>query len=175
VGGIDTGTITAKTVDLAGTRGYDATANFTGGGFTPTITGTVGGETLTIVAGGVGTVPSANVIAGTQTLTTGTLALGNGTGLASNYTLVGGIDTGTITAKTVDLAGTRGYDTTANFTGGGFTPTITGTVGGETLTIVAGGVGTVPSANVIAGTQTLTTGTLALGNGTTGLASNYTL
>jgi len=92
-----TGTITInpKAVNLAGTRVYDSTTNFTAGAFTPTISATVGGDTLT-VASGTGTVPLNGVAAGTQTLTTGTLALGDGTGLASNYTLSGGTHTGTI-------------------------------------------------------------------------------
>jgi filamentous hemagglutinin family protein len=169
-------TITAKAVNLAASRVYDATANFVAGAFTPVITGTVGSQTLTI-ASGTGTVPSANVSAGTQTLTLGTLVLGDGTngGLASNYTLVGGTNTGTINAKIVNLAATRVYDATANFVAGAFTPVITGTVGSQTLTI-ASGTGTVPSANVSAGTQTLTLGSLVLGDGTNGgLASNYTL
>ncbi len=107
-----TANITAATVSLAGTRIYDGTTNFTAGSFTPTITGMVGSETLTI-ASGTGTVPSPSVSAGTQTLTLGSLALGNGTngGLAANYTLVGGTNTGTITVanSTISVTGATTY------------------------------------------------------------------
>jgi len=44
-------------VNLAATRVYDGTVNFTAGSFSFTMTGTVNGETLTI-ASGTGTVAS---------------------------------------------------------------------------------------------------------------------
>jgi len=252
------GTINPAVVSLSGSRAYDGSVDFTAGSFTPTLSGLVGTETLTM-ASGTGTVPLKNV--GTQTLSRGTLGLGDGTngGLASNYTLTGGTHTGTITQaaltlstsnvtksydgntsasgtavvssgtlygtdsvsggsfaftdknmglgnKTVtvsgvavsdgnsggnytvsyannttstinpavvSLSGSRAYDGSVDFTAGSFTPTLSGLVGTETLTM-ASGTGTVPLKNV--GTQTLSRGTLGLGDGTNGgLASNYTL
>jgi hypothetical protein len=90
------GTITPAPVSIAASRLDNGTTNFTAGSFNAVVTGTVGAETLTIASGN-GTVSSPTI--GTQTLTAGTLALGNGSGggLASNYTLVGGANTGTIT------------------------------------------------------------------------------
>ncbi len=82
-------------VSLAGNRAYDGSTDFGPSAF-GTING-INGEMLA-VASGIGTVASPKVLAGTQSLAPGSLALGNGTGLASNYTLVGGTHTGTITA-----------------------------------------------------------------------------
>ena len=167
-------TINPAIINLMGDRVYDATAAFGSLAFgtAGTINTGIGGQTL-IIAGGPGSVASANVVAGVQILTLGGLALSDGTGLASNYTLVSGTHTGTVTGKTVNVAASRVYEATNSFTAGGFTPTITGTVGGETLSIASGS-GTVASANVVAGTQTLILGTLALGDGS-GLAGNYIL
>ena len=128
--GAPTLSITPRTANLAATRNYDGTTNFAGGAFTPTITGTVantswmdwngnmttvvGAQTLTIAAGGTGTVPSRNA-GPAQTLTTGAIVLadgGNG-GLASNYTLTGGTHTGTITRAPLTLSTsdvTKTYD-----------------------------------------------------------------
>ena len=96
-----TGTITPAPVSIAASRLDNGATNFTAGSFNAVVTGTVGAETLTIASGN-GTVPSPTI--GTQTLTTGTLALGNGTGggLASNYTVVAGANTGTIIASIVE-------------------------------------------------------------------------
>ena len=90
--------ITPASVTLAGTRAYDATTAFAAATFgaAGTINTGVGGETL--IVSGSGSVPSPNV--GTQTLTVGTLTLNNGTGLASNYTIAGAGNTGTITPVT---------------------------------------------------------------------------
>ena len=62
-----------------------------------TLSGLQNSETLTL--SGSGTVTSADV--GTsKTITVGSLALSDGTGTASNYTLTGGTHTLTITAQT---------------------------------------------------------------------------
>ncbi|MES2673427.1 MAG: MBG domain-containing protein, partial [Pseudomonadota bacterium] len=75
--------ITPRPVDLTGTRVYDGTANVAAASLT---LGTlVGGQTLSI--SGTGTVANKNV--GTaKAITPGSLALVDGTGLASNYTFV---------------------------------------------------------------------------------------
>jgi hypothetical protein len=87
-------TINPAIIALNGTRSFDATTNFAAAvfGAAGTIAG-VNGETLTLT--GAGSV--ANPKVATYALTTGTLALANGTGLASNYTLAGGAHSGTIT------------------------------------------------------------------------------
>ena len=90
-----------------------------------TITNLAGGETLSFT--GSGSVSSANVQTG-QSITNGTLAINNGTGLASNYNLTTG--TFDITQRWVTLSGTRNYDgtTTANSS----VLTISNLVSGET-------------------------------------------
>lgn len=103
-------TVNAAVVNLVGSRVYDGTAIFNAGAFSTFATG-VNGETLN-VAGSGGSVASKNVGAA-QTLTTGGLALANGSGLASNYTLTGGTHTGTITVATLNLnavTGSKTYD-----------------------------------------------------------------
>ena len=85
--------IDPRLINLAGSRAYDGSTSFGAVAF-GTISG-VNGETLT-VASGAGSVASATVSAGTQTLLPGSLVLGNGSGMASNYTLAGGTHTGTI-------------------------------------------------------------------------------
>jgi hypothetical protein len=122
-GGTHTGTINASlvAVNLLASRVYDGTTNFVCStlpcSFTYSITGTISNQTL-IIASGTGTVPNKNV--GTQTLNTVGLVLGDGPagpnqGLASNYTLVGGNSTGTITPRTLAVTATgvnRVYDAT---------------------------------------------------------------
>ncbi|MCX7171250.1 MAG: MBG domain-containing protein [Proteobacteria bacterium] len=69
----------------------------------------------------------------------------------------------------ISLNGTRAYDGTVNVAANIFT--LSGLVSGEHLTLT--GIGTVADPNVGAN-KPVTLGSLALGNGTNGLASNYT-
>lgn len=120
-------TVNAAVINLAATRVYDATTEFDAGLF-GVING-VNGQTLSLT--GVGQVASKNV--GTQTLTLGSLALGDDTGLASNYTLATGTHTGAITAATLDLnavTDTKVYDGGTDSTG---VVTVVGLVGGDTV------------------------------------------
>ncbi len=80
--------ITPAVISLSGSRVYDGLTSFANIDFgsSGTINTGINGETL--VVSGSGSVPLSTVVAGTQTLTLGTLALGDGTGLASNYTLI---------------------------------------------------------------------------------------
>ncbi len=86
------------------------------------------------------------------------------------YDITGGNLTITGAAlSAISMSGTRAYDGTADVAASIFT--LTGLVGSEDL--VLSGVGTISSKNV--GTyNSVGLGTLALGNGSTGLASNYT-
>ncbi len=172
-----TGTITPKALAVTGlaatTREYDAGigATLTGG----TLSGLIGSETLGLGTS-IGVFSNKNVGAGKAvTVTVGSLSNGSNGGLASNYTVTAptGI-TGTITAKTltwVNLAldPSKEYDgnTTASINKG----SITGMVGGETLT--SGSIATYADKNV-GNNKTVTIHT-TLGNGSGGLASNYTL
>ena len=162
--GVPTFTITQRVLSSTGSRQYDATT--TAANADQTLSGLQGGETLTL--GGSGTVASANVGTG-KTITLGSLALSNGTGTASNYTLTGGTHTLDVTQRVLSSTGSRQYDATT--TAANADQTLSGLQGGETLTL--GGSGTVASANVGTG-KTITLGSLSLSNGT-GTASNYTL
>jgi hypothetical protein len=164
----NTGTVTAATVTLAGTKTYDSTTAFAGSAFGAIVT-KINGETLTVT--GAGSVASANVSAGTQTLAQGSLALANGSGLASNYQIATSGNSGTVTPATLALTGSKTFDSTTTFAASAFGTggTISTGINGETLIVL--GSGSVGGAN-IAGPQTLALGSLALTNGT-GLAGNY--
>jgi filamentous hemagglutinin family protein len=100
-----TANITAAVINLSGTRVYDAATDADSGLFTSggTISG-VNGENLTLSGSGILT--SKNVNPAQAFASLGTLALGNGTGLASNYTLVGGTDEVHITQAPLTVTGT---------------------------------------------------------------------
>ena len=100
----------------------------------------------------------------------GTLALGDGTGLAANYTLSGGTHQLTVNERPLNATIARQYDGTKTAAGSDLS-SFDALQGGETLTL--SGSGTVGDENVANG-QGVTLGTLALVDGT-GLASNYSL
>ncbi|MGC8542191.1 MAG: beta strand repeat-containing protein, partial [Phycisphaerae bacterium] len=153
-------TINPAIFNLTGTRTYDANSVANGSIFS-TSTG-VNGQTLTI--SGAGTLSGENV--GNQTISSpGTLALGNGTGLASNYTLVGGTDTVTITPAPLYVTGTvatgRVYNglTSVSLSGA----TLTGTIyGSDPITLGNDTTGTLANAN--AGTESVITSMTLSGN-----------
>jgi filamentous hemagglutinin family protein len=159
---------------LTGTaRTYDGTTIDALSG-TGTLSGLVTGEALSLVNAASGTLASAN--AGSEPVTTA-ITLGNGTGgLASNYSLtqptLANVLIGQAPLTVTGLAGTaRTYDgTTIDALSG--TGTLSGLVTGEALSLVNAASGTLASAN--AGSEPVTTA-ITLGNGTGGLASNYSL
>ncbi|HTN94301.1 MAG TPA: YDG domain-containing protein [Gallionella sp.] len=187
---VGAGQITPYVVSMSGSRQYDGTTNAAASMFTtaPGTMGTlVGTETLTL--SGAGTVASKNV--GTYstalgTFSLGTLALGDGTngGMASNYTLVGGTQTATITPYVVKLYGSRSYNQSAIVDASVFGTVYGVTVGGISETLTLTGSGSMTDKNAGPG-KPVALGTLALGNGvdlgptyswlTPGLVSNYTL
>jgi hypothetical protein len=102
------GSITAAVVNLSGARVYDRTTDAAAGIFGPAgaVSG-VNGENLVLT--GSGTISLKDV--GTRSLTSlGTLVLndgtGPGTGLATNYTLVGGTDTVAVSRLGITVTGT---------------------------------------------------------------------
>jgi hypothetical protein len=161
-------TINPKAMSLSGSKTYDATTSFAASTFGTTGTVSTGVSNETLVVTGAGSVTSANVSAGTQTLTLGTLSLTNGTGIASNYTLTGGTPTGVVNAKTVALTATKTYDASTSLMGA---VTVSGLIGAETLNYSGSTASdaNVATANKYINAITLTDGT----NG--GLASNYAL
>ena len=165
-GGTHNFTVNQKAISLSGTRLYDATTDAVASDLT-TISGRVGAETLTL--SGTGSVADANV--GVETVTVGSLALGDGTGLAANYTLSGGTHQLTINQRPLNATLSRQYDGTATAAGSDFS-SFDALQGGETLTM--SGSGTAASVNVANGIAMSSNGDLGLVDGT-GLASNYSL
>ena len=123
-------TINPAIVSLTGTRSYDAGTDAAASifGAAGTVSG-VNGQNL--ILSGTGTLASKNV--GSENVSAlGTLGLANGTGLAGNYTLIGGTDTVTVTAATLTYsanAASQSYGTTPS----GLSGTVSGFVGGDTL------------------------------------------
>ncbi|RUL72691.1 YDG domain-containing protein [Dyella choica] len=102
-------------LSLSGTRVYDGTTGAIASLFGNNgVLAGVNGETVNLSGSGVLT--SKNVGSQRGFANTGSLVLGNGTGLAGNYTLAGGIDWVTITPATLTVIGTtttnRVYDGT---------------------------------------------------------------
>jgi hypothetical protein len=167
-------TVNPRPISLSGSRTYDASTSFAAAAFGTSGTLTTGVGTETLVLTGTGSVPSANVAAGSQTVTVGTLALTSGTGTASNYTLTGGTHSGTVTTKAISLSGSRSYEGTTAFAASAFGASGTLSTGIGTETLILSGTGSVADANVASGSQTVIAGTLAIASGS-GTASNYTL
>ncbi|HET7330747.1 YDG domain-containing protein [Dyella sp.] len=151
-----TADITPKVLNLTGTRVYDANtdANANLFGSSGVISTGIGTETVNI--GGSGTVSSKNVGVYTGAgFGLGTLALSDGTGLASNYTLVGGTDKLTITKAALNVTGTVAANKT-------YDGTTAASLSGSVLNGVLG------SDNVVLGNDTA--GTFATKNVGTGIA-----
>ncbi|HJQ04594.1 MAG TPA: YDG domain-containing protein [Nocardioides sp.] len=166
VTGTTQASITAASVSAsitADNKVYDAG---TGATIHPTVTGVIGGDTVT--ATGSGSFADKNVGTG-KTVTSTDLALGGADG--GNYTLAAGpwTTTANITAKSVTgsiTADNKVYDAT---TGAAIHPSVTGVLGGDTVTVT--GSGSFADKNVGTG-KTVTSTDLTLG-GTDG--GNYTL
>ncbi len=111
-------TVNPAVVSLAARRVYNGTTTFAAADF-GTVQG-VNGETLTVTGGA--TVGSRN--AGTQALAS-LPALADGTGLASNYTLAGGTQTGTITPRPIMVSAQTDSKTYDGTTSSSVAPVIT--------------------------------------------------
>ncbi|HOD08454.1 MAG TPA: YDG domain-containing protein, partial [Myxococcota bacterium] len=155
-------------VSLTGSRSYDGTANVAAGKFT--MNPLVNSQTLTL--SGSGTVASRNV-GSSLAVTIGTLALGNDTGLASNYTLSGGTHQATITRADLTISTpnvTKIYD--GNTTAAGTATATAGTVfAGDSL---SGGTFTFDNKNVGAGNKTVTVSGVTVNDGNAGGNYNVT-
>jgi hypothetical protein len=170
---VNNGTLTVKpaTLTLTGSKTYDSTTIFAASDVSGgTIATGIDGQTLTLT--GSGSVGSANVNAGTQTLMLGSLTLANGTGLASNYQIAATGNTGTITPATLTVTGTKIYNATTGFTASQLA--VTGGVSGETVTLVSG-TGTTSSANAGTHGGSSLSGLAINVTGGNALASNYQL
>ncbi|MDP4029117.1 MAG: filamentous hemagglutinin N-terminal domain-containing protein [Gallionella sp.] len=150
-GSLTINAVALNVIGMTGTRAYDGTANVAANIFT--LSGLVGGQTLTL--SGTGTVADKNVGVN-KPVTLGSLTLGNGTGLASNYTFTGGTQVATITAAPLTLSTgnvTKTYD--GLLTAAGAATVTGGTLfGGDTL---SGGSFAFTDKNVGSGNKTVTT------------------
>lgn len=165
-------TISPFVINLTGSRIYDSTALVDAAIL---VMNTLpNSETLTLTPGGAGVLANKNV--GTdRAFGVGTLALSNGTGLATNYTLVGGTHLVTVAAATITTvdgitANNRSYDGTsvAGLTTSG--AVFNGMFGGDALN-VAGATGSFADKNVGTGKAVSITG-ITLGGADAG---NYIL
>ena len=155
--------VTQRVINLDGIRAYDASTNVLSSDIN-TFGNVVSGETLTI--SGTGSV-STNSVEMNKAVSLGTLSLGNGSGVASNYTLSGGTHTFDISPVSVNVTGSRQYDGTNVINSSDLL--LTNLLTGETVGLT--GQGTVVSADVGAN-KAVTSVNLAL----TGInAGNYTL
>ena len=131
------------------------------------LSGLVGAETLTTSSSG--TFDTKN--AGLNKTVTAAFTLGNGTGLASNYTLANSSLTGAITPKALTVTGSvaanKTYDGTASATV--TASTLSGFIAGETLSVTSVGL----FADKNAATNKNVSASYTLSNDL-GLASNYT-
>jgi hypothetical protein len=167
--------ITPATLTVSGLSGTNRTYNgsvidaLSG---TAVLNGLVGTDTLVLGNDTNGTLASAN--AGSEPIATA-MTISNGSGLASNYTLVQpSLSNVTISPAPLTISGLSGTNRTYNGTlvdALAGTAQLNGLVGSETLTLDNDVDGTLASKN--AGSEALTTD-IILANGT-GLASNYTL
>ena len=147
-----TASITPRVISLQGTRVYDATTGADASLFTTTPTsGTINGvnnETLSL--NGSGVLSTRNVGNQQPFADAGTLALGDGTGKASNYTLAGGNDWVTITPATLNVLNTAAankvYDgnTDADLSGA----TLNGVIGSDNVTLGNDTIGQFDNKNV---------------------------
>ena len=142
--------ITARVINLSGTRVYDQgeDANATLFGTGGVVTG-IAGQTLNLSGSGVVSSPNVGTYTGAN-FALGTLALANGTGLASNYSLIGGTDTLQITPYLLTITGAEAqnkiYDgtTVAAITGA----TLSSPLPGDTVTLSNDTSGTFATKNV---------------------------
>ncbi len=164
-------TINQRIVNLSGNQTYNGTTNVGSGNLT--LSNLANGETLTL--SGLGQLASKNV-GSNLTFSLNTLALGNGSGLASNYTLAGGTDTITISKALISsiggiVAGNKTYDGSTAVTLDASGVAFNGMAQGDALTLGAGFSGLFSDANAGSG-KVVTISGLSL---TGADAGNYTL
>ncbi|MFJ6328422.1 MULTISPECIES: YDG domain-containing protein [unclassified Rhizobium] len=162
--------ITPRPINLWGSRIYNGSSDLDASIFT--LSNFASGETLTL--SGMGSMADKNAGSG-KAVSLGSLSLGNGSGLASNYTLVGGIDWVEITrAKISSIGGItandKTYDGNANVTLNTGGAVFRGMLAGDALT-VATSTGAFANANAGTGNLVLISD-LSLGGVDAG---NYTL
>ncbi|MFS8051049.1 YDG domain-containing protein, partial [Rhizobium sp. BR 314] len=164
-------TINKRVISLSGSRTYDGTTNVSAGNLT--LSNLANGETLTL--SGMGSMADKNAGSG-KAVSLGSLSLDDGSGLASNYTLVGGTDTVDIARAAISSIGGitsngKTYDGSTAATLNTGSAVFNGMLVGDSLTLGTGFSGAFSDRNAGAG-KTVTISGLLL-NGTD--AGNYTL
>ena len=164
-GGTHQLTVNQRPLNATLSRQYDGTTASAGSTLS-SFDALQGGETLTL--SGSGTSASANVANGIAMSSNGNLALVDGTGLASNYSLNSTVIN--ITQRILNSSGSKTYDANTNALAGAIT--LSNLVSGEALN--HSGTATTSSAN--AGSYTITNlAGITIADGSGGAASNYTL
>ena len=163
-------TISQRVLSLTGNRVYDGTTNIDAANLS--LGNLANGDTLTLM--GAGSMTDKNVGTG-KALLFGSLSLGDDTGLASNYTLIGGAGTvdiakATISSITGIAADSKTYDGTTAATLNTSSAGFTGLIGNDVLT-VATATAAFSDKNAATGKTVGITG-LSLGGADAG---NYTL
>lgn len=158
-------TVDPAVVNLSGSRAYDGSTTVAAGALT--VGSLVGGETLTLA--GSGSMVDKHVGTG-KAVSLDTLALADGTGLASNYTLVGGTKTIDIMAANLTLSTsdvTKTYDGNTTATGSAIVTTGTLASGDN----ISGGSFAYTDKNAGNGNRTVTVGGVTINDGNGG--ANY--
>ena len=164
-GGTHQLTVNQRPLNATLARQYDGTTTAAGSDLS-SFDALQGGETLTMT--GSGTAASANVANGIAMSSNGTLALADGTGLASNYSLNSTVIN--IAQRVLNSSGSKTYDANTDALAGAIT--LSNLVSGEALN--HSGTATIGSAN--AGSYTITNlSGISIADGSGGTASNYTL
>ena len=160
-----TANVTQRPVNLSGSRAYDSTRTALGSDLS--FANLVTGETLGLTGSGVLGSPAA----GSQTIVNvNTLAIADGSGAASNYTLTNGTLTMTILPRSTAVTGNKSYDGSTTINAANLT-TFSNLAGSDTISL--SGTGSVSSANVGSGKVVNTSG-LTIDN-SSGVGTNYTL
>ena len=164
-GGTHQLTVNQRPLNATLARQYDGTTAAAGSTLS-SFDALQGGETLTMT--GSGTAASANVANGIAMSSNGNLALADGTGAASNYSLNSTVIN--IAKRVLNSSGSKTYDANTNALAGAIT--LSNLVSGEALN--HSGTATISSAN--AGSYTITNlAGITIADGSGGAASNYTL
>ncbi|OCJ00564.1 filamentous hemagglutinin [Rhizobium sp. AC27/96] len=159
-----------RVISLSGSRTYNGSSDLDASIFT--LSNLVDGETLTL--SGTGSMADKNAGLG-KGVTLGSLALGDDTGLASNYTLSGGTDIADIARAVIAVggitAGNKTYDGTTGATLDTSGVILNGKVTGDNLSLGSGFAGAFADANAGTGKTVMVSGLSLDGSD----AANYTL
>ena len=167
---LSTGTFTInnKILSISGTRAYDGSTTVSSGNIS--LNGLIGSETLN-KSGSVSTSsPNASTY-GSASINTTALLLSDGSngGLISNYTLLGGSHSTTISKKSIGVNGSKVYDGNTSVSSSNLS--LTGLIGSETLNL--SGSGTITT-SAVGDNKSVTDVNFTLSDNS-GSAANYTL